>query len=90
MVELDHLVRTCRMSDEEVIDGLIAAGLDSCPGGGAEIFRETHSETRYAPTRPPAIDGWNSLERFTTAEYIPTPQCCMGTSSRTKIASITL
>jgi aminodeoxyfutalosine synthase len=40
MVELDHLVRTCRMSDEEVIDGLIAAGLDSCPGGGAEIFRE--------------------------------------------------
>ncbi|HYV05559.1 MAG TPA: aminofutalosine synthase MqnE [Blastocatellia bacterium] len=40
MVELDHLTRTCRMTDEEVIDGLIAAGLDSCPGGGAEIFRE--------------------------------------------------
>jgi aminodeoxyfutalosine synthase len=40
MVELDHLTRTCRMTDEEVIDGLISAGLDSCPGGGAEIFRE--------------------------------------------------
>lgn len=40
MVELDHLTRICRMSDEGVIDGLIAAGLDSCPGGGAEIFRE--------------------------------------------------
>lgn len=40
MVELDHLTRTCRMSDEEVIEGLIAAGLDSCPGGGAEILRE--------------------------------------------------
>jgi aminodeoxyfutalosine synthase len=40
MVELDHLTRVCRMTDEEVIDGLIAAGLDSCPGGGAEIFRE--------------------------------------------------
>jgi aminodeoxyfutalosine synthase len=40
MVELDHLTRICRMSDEEVIDGLIDAGLDSCPGGGAEIFRE--------------------------------------------------
>ena len=26
MVELDHLVRTCRMTDEEVIEGLIAAG----------------------------------------------------------------
>lgn len=40
MVELDHLTRTCRMSDEAVIDGLIEAGLDSCPGGGAEILRE--------------------------------------------------
>src|SRR5215831_5169639 len=40
MVELDHLTRVCRMTDEEVIDGLISAGLDSCPGGGAEIFRE--------------------------------------------------
>jgi aminodeoxyfutalosine synthase len=40
MVEVDHLTRICRMSDEEVIDGLIAAGLDSCPGGGAEIFRD--------------------------------------------------
>ncbi|MFY9573753.1 MAG: aminofutalosine synthase MqnE [Blastocatellia bacterium] len=40
MVELDHLTRVCRMSDEEVIEGLIAAGLDSCPGGGAEIFRD--------------------------------------------------
>src|SRR5215470_7637299 len=40
MVEIDHFTRTCRMSDEEVIDKLIAAGLDSCPGGGAEIFAE--------------------------------------------------
>jgi aminodeoxyfutalosine synthase len=40
MVEIDHLTRTCRMTDEEVISGLITAGLDSCPGGGAEIFRE--------------------------------------------------
>jgi len=40
MVELDHLTRVCRMTDDEVIDGLVSAGLDSCPGGGAEIFRE--------------------------------------------------
>jgi aminodeoxyfutalosine synthase len=40
MVEIDHLTRTCRMSDEEVIEGLISAGLDSCPGGGAEILRD--------------------------------------------------
>ena len=40
MVELDHLTRVCRLTDEQVITGLREAGLDSCPGGGAEIFRE--------------------------------------------------
>ncbi len=40
MVELDHFAHFYKMSDEDVIGQLIAAGLDSCPGGGAEIFRE--------------------------------------------------
>ncbi len=40
MVELDFFARFYKMSDEEVIEKLHAAGMDSCPGGGAEIFRE--------------------------------------------------
>jgi aminodeoxyfutalosine synthase len=40
MVELDHFARFYKMSDEDVIEQLKAAGMDSCPGGGAEIFRE--------------------------------------------------
>ena len=40
MVEFDHFAHFYKMSDEDVIQKLIAAGLDSCPGGGAEIFRE--------------------------------------------------
>ncbi|OYT71595.1 MAG: aminofutalosine synthase MqnE [Chloracidobacterium sp. CP2_5A] len=40
MVELDHFKRIARLSDDEVIDRLREAGLDSCPGGGAEIFAE--------------------------------------------------
>jgi aminodeoxyfutalosine synthase len=40
MVEIDHFARFYKMSDEEVIERLKAAGMDSCPGGGAEIFRE--------------------------------------------------
>ncbi len=40
MVELDHMARFFKMSDENVIENLRAAGMDSCPGGGAEIFRE--------------------------------------------------
>ena len=40
MVELDHFAHFYKMSDEGVIQKLIEAGMDSCPGGGAEIFRE--------------------------------------------------
>jgi aminodeoxyfutalosine synthase len=56
MVELDHLTRVCRLTDEQVIDGLIAAGLDSCPGGGAEILRE--------PTRSQICAHKTSGERW--------------------------
>jgi aminodeoxyfutalosine synthase len=40
MVELDFMARFYKMSDEELIERLKAAGMDSCPGGGAEIFAE--------------------------------------------------
>src|SRR5215470_16586252 len=43
MVELDFFAGFYKMSDEEVIEKLKAAGMDSCPGGGAEVFA---SETR--------------------------------------------
>jgi len=56
MVELDHFTRVCRMTDEEVIGRLKAAGLDSCPGGGAEILRE--------PTRSKICAHKTSGERW--------------------------
>src|SRR5918911_2841858 len=40
MVEIDHFAHFYKMSDEEIIARLKAAGMDSCPGGGAEIFAE--------------------------------------------------
>ena len=40
MVELDFFAQFYKMSDEEVIEQLKVAGIDSCPGGGAEIFAE--------------------------------------------------
>lgn len=40
MVELDHFAHFYKMTDEDVIERLKEAGMDSCPGGGAEIFRE--------------------------------------------------
>lgn len=40
MVEIDHFAQFYKMTDEDVIRQLVEAGMDSCPGGGAEIFRE--------------------------------------------------
>jgi aminodeoxyfutalosine synthase len=40
MVEIDHMADFYKLPDEDVIGQLKAAGMDSCPGGGAEIFRE--------------------------------------------------
>jgi len=40
MVEFDFLARRAKLPVEEVVTRLVAAGLDSCPGGGAEIFAE--------------------------------------------------
>jgi len=40
MVELDFLASLARLDVTQVIDRLKDAGLDSCPGGGAEIFNE--------------------------------------------------
>ncbi len=38
MVELDWIARVGKKTIEETIGELKAAGMDSCPGGGAEIF----------------------------------------------------
>jgi aminodeoxyfutalosine synthase len=70
MVELDHLTTICRMTDEQVIDGLIAAGLDSCPGGGAEIFREP-TRSRICAHKTSG-DRWLELTEKVHARGIPT------------------
>jgi aminodeoxyfutalosine synthase len=40
MVELDFLSQRSKLPVDEVMRRLVAAGLGSCPGGGAEIFAE--------------------------------------------------
>jgi len=41
MAEIDFYARNSGISIEEFLDRCLAAGLESCPGGGAEIFDET-------------------------------------------------
>ncbi len=40
MVEMDYYARVSGIPMEEFLDRCVAAGLESCPGGGAEIFDE--------------------------------------------------
>lgn len=55
-VELDYMFRKAKMSVEEGINYLHAAGLDSLPGGGAEIF---HPEIRTQICADKVdADGW--------------------------------
>jgi len=81
MVELDHFAHFYKMSDEDVIEKLTEAGLDSCPGGGAEIFRE--------PTRSMICahkcdgDRWLELSgKCMRRDLKRMPPCSMVTSSR--------
>jgi len=47
--ELDYFGKRWKIPVEEVLDRLIAAGLDAMPGGGAEIFSErVAKELRYS------------------------------------------
>ncbi len=56
MVELDHFAHFYKMTDEDVIARLKEAGMDSCPGGGAEIFAE--------PTRSKICAHKTNAERW--------------------------
>lgn len=61
MVEIDHFKRITHTNDEYVIEKLREAGLDSCPGGGAEIF---HEEIRKQICRhKTSSDRWLELAR---------------------------
>ena len=55
-VELDYMFRKAKLSPEEGIKRLHAAGLDSMPGGGAEIF---HPDVRNIISADKVdADGW--------------------------------
>ncbi len=55
-VEIHHFSRIFKMSIEEVLTALREAGLDSLPGGGAEIFAE-ETRDKICPGKLSA-EGW--------------------------------
>ncbi|MEZ4741891.1 MAG: aminofutalosine synthase MqnE [Bdellovibrionota bacterium] len=59
-VELDWLARRSRLTIKEVLIRLKEAGLDSLPGGGAEIF---HQNIRDKITAKLSADEWIDIHR---------------------------
>ena len=58
-VELDYMFRKAKMSNEEGLKFLMDAGLQSLPGGGAEIF---HPEIREKICADKVnVDGWLAI-----------------------------
>lgn len=68
-VEIDHMSRLSGLPVEEVLRRLMAAGLDTLPGGGAEIFAE---RVRRIICRP-KTSGARWLEIHRTAHRLGLP-----------------
>ena len=83
MVELDFMARFYKMSDEDLIEKLHAAGMDSCPGGGAEIFAEP-TRSRICDHKCDAAVGSNSPARSTKPASRRTPRCSTAISRSTE------
>jgi aminodeoxyfutalosine synthase len=66
MVEIDFLARIGKLSVPECLRTLREAGLDSCPGGGAEIFDE-EVRARIA-SRKMSSDRWLEVAGLVHAE----------------------
>jgi len=59
--EIWHIARTSQLSLEETIDRLVASGLDSIPGGGAEVL-DDEVRRRIAPLKC-STDEWLTVMR---------------------------
>lgn len=65
-VEIDYIAKISNLTAEEVLKELIEAGLDSLPGGGAEIFAKSIREQ----VCPDKISGYKWLEIMETAHNL--------------------
>jgi aminodeoxyfutalosine synthase len=73
-VEIAHLARVEKTTVEDVLERLVAAGLDSMPGGGAEVFSLNVRET--IAKRKLGAAEWIDVHRKAHRMKIPT-NCTM-------------
>lgn len=73
-VEIAHLARIEKISVNDVLERLVAAGLDTMPGGGAEVFSKAVRAT--IADRKLAAEEWLDVHRRAHRLGIPT-NCTM-------------
>jgi aminodeoxyfutalosine synthase len=74
MVEIDYYARASGIPVAEFIDRCVAAGLESCPGGGAEIFDEEIREKICVGKKDARV--WLDVAEICHRKGIPT-NCTM-------------
>jgi len=68
--EIDYFAKRWKISAEDILDRLVKAGLNSMPGGGAEIFsRRVAKELRYLGKAQ--ADRWLEIHAMAHARGIP-------------------
>ncbi len=68
--EIDYFAKRWKLSIDEILDRLMAAGLNSMPGGGAEIFsKRVAKELRYSGKAQ--ADRWLEIHAKAHARGIP-------------------
>lgn len=69
-VEIDWFAEISGKTIEQVLEDLVAAGLDTIPGGGAEVFSERVHQIMYKPKI--GADRWLAVHRAAHKMGIPT------------------
>ncbi len=69
-VEIDFFAKIARISIEEVLSTMVEAGLDSLPGGGAEVFSERIRQVLFR--HKIGADRWLEIHRVAHRMGIPT------------------
>jgi hypothetical protein len=88
MVEVGYFARIAKLSIRDTLVALKESGVDSLPGGGAEIFNPRVRKV-ICDHKVAASNGSTSRAPRTRSASPPTPPCCMATSRPKKSASST-
>ncbi|PID39948.1 MAG: aminofutalosine synthase MqnE [Proteobacteria bacterium] len=69
-VEIQYFAKTSGLSESQVLDQLMDAGLDAMPGGGAEIFSQRLYEQHWKNKASP--EQWVRIHQLAHGKGIPT------------------